>query len=123
MGVSICDGLLKESNLEDAIRVGDCLAMLVEYHYSNGNMQDAYNYMKDMESRNIALHPFLDSTIIDDICKAMGVTSAPSSPVKQRGRGHGHGSDIGKYDSKNNDEEVGELEEDIEEDIAEDLDG
>merc|ERR1711871_1514876 len=48
--VSICDGLLKESNLEDAIRVGDCLAMLVEFHYSNGNMQDAYNYMKDMKA-------------------------------------------------------------------------
>merc|ERR1711871_895620 len=115
--VSICEGLLKESNLEDAIRVGDCLAMLVEYHYSNGNMQDAYNYMKDMESRNIVLHPFLDGTIIDDVCKAMGVSSAPSSPVKGRAQG-GANRGEGKYDEKNNDE-IGDLDEDIEENIAE----
>ena len=53
----------------------------------------------------------------------MGVSSAPSSPVKQRGTGgRGLGSSEGKYNSKNADDEIGELDEDIEEDIAEELD-
>ena len=33
---------------------------------TTGNMQEAYKYMQQMESKNIALHPFLDGSIIDE---------------------------------------------------------
>ena len=33
---------------------------------TTGNMQEAYKYMQQMEAKNIALHPFLDGSIIDE---------------------------------------------------------
>lgn len=36
-GVAILQELLREPLIEDAIRSGDCFAILVEYHYHQGN--------------------------------------------------------------------------------------
>merc|ERR1711933_37348 len=36
--ISICEGLIAESNLESAIRVGDVYALLVEYYHSVNDM-------------------------------------------------------------------------------------
>ena len=58
--------------LEDAIRAGDCLAMLVEYYYGAGRMQDAYEHLRDMESRSIALHPYVDAQILEEVFRAVG---------------------------------------------------
>jgi hypothetical protein len=72
--VSICLSLLKEPMLEEAIRAGDCLAMLVEYFHGAGRMQEAYDHLQDMESRNIALHPYVDAQILEEVFKAVGAT-------------------------------------------------
>jgi hypothetical protein len=40
--VAICQALLQEPSLEEAIRAGDCLAMLVEYFHSQRKMDEAY---------------------------------------------------------------------------------
>ena len=62
--MEICVGLLKEPLLEDAIRSGDCLAMLVEYYHGSGNMKEAFVYVREMESRNIALNPYVDAQVM-----------------------------------------------------------
>lgn len=72
--VSICLSLLKEPMLEEAIRAGDCLAMLVEYFHGAGRMQEAYDHLQDMESRNIALHPYVDAQILEEVFKAVGAS-------------------------------------------------
>ena len=62
--MEICVSLLKEPLLEDAIRSGDCLAMLVEYYHGVGNMKEAFVYVREMESRNIALNPYVDAQVM-----------------------------------------------------------
>jgi hypothetical protein len=61
--VAICQALLQEASLEEAIRAGDCLAMLVEYYHGAKQMNEAYNYLQEMESRRIQLHPYLDAEV------------------------------------------------------------
>ena len=70
--MDICKSLLKEPMLEDAIRAGDCLAMLVEHYHGAGRMEDAYEHLRDMESRNIALHPYVDAQILEEVFRAVG---------------------------------------------------
>lgn len=70
--VAICEALLQEPMLEEAIRAGDCVAMLVEHFHSKGRMRDAYAYIQDMEERRNPVHPYIDAAILQDIYKAVG---------------------------------------------------
>jgi intraflagellar transport protein 140 len=84
--IGICEDLLADPHLEEAVRAGDCLALLVEYFHGVGQLPEAYKYLREMESRNIALQPYLEPPVIDDIMRAFpkdkGVGS--SSRGKQR---------------------------------------
>lgn len=71
--VDICENLLSEPQLESAIRVGDCLAMLVEYFYDSGDMKRSYKYMRDMQDRRILLHPYIDEEVINSVHKSLGI--------------------------------------------------
>jgi hypothetical protein len=84
--VDICKSLLKEPMLEDAIRAGDCLAMLVEHYHAAGRMEDAYEHLRDMESRSIALHPYVDAQILEEVFRAVGADEGRGAarPVKNR---------------------------------------
>jgi pentatricopeptide repeat protein len=79
--------LLQDPMLEEAIRAGDCIAMLVEHFYERGQMREAYTYLKEMEDRNIQPHPYIDAEILNVVYKAVG---------KQPGSGGGSGSGPGK---------------------------
>jgi hypothetical protein len=50
--------------LEEAIRAGDCLAMLVEHFHSRGKMREAYGCLKEFEQRRINPQPYVDSQIL-----------------------------------------------------------
>jgi hypothetical protein len=52
---------------EDAIRIGDCLAMLIEYYHSTGEFHTAHLYMEEMNNRRIALHPYVDAQAIKEV--------------------------------------------------------
>lgn len=78
--VDICKSLLKDPMLEDAIRAGDCLAMLVEHYHGIGRMQDAYEHLRDMESRSIALHPYVNAQILEEVFRAVGVEEGRNGP-------------------------------------------
>ena len=135
--VDICKALLKEPMLEEAIRAGDCLAMLVEHYHGAGRMQDAYEHLRDMESRGIALHPYVDAQILEEVFRAVGAdegrngartaknreiqgnddnrsevkqsssSSSDKAPLKNKNSFHASSADDGDIDS------------DIEEDIGE----
>lgn len=135
--VSICQSLLTEPTLEEAIRAGDCLAMLVEYFHGSRQMQDAYRYLREMEERQIQLHPYVDAEIIEEVFKAVGATLGGGSSGGGGGGGlnlaHGKdddgdeiwrpagggGGDGGGGAAAAGDEEV---EDEIDEDIAEEED-
>lgn len=82
---------------QNSIRVGDVFALLIEFYYSQRSMKQAYELIENMQSRKIILSPYLDSTMVNNICQAVG---AP--PI---GGGGGDADDDG-------------IEEDIAEDIA-----
>ncbi|KAJ1408062.1 hypothetical protein B484DRAFT_403632, partial [Ochromonadaceae sp. CCMP2298] len=63
--VAICLALLQEQSLEEAIRAGDCLAMLVEHYHASKNYSEAYTHLQEMEARRIQPHPYLDAEVIE----------------------------------------------------------
>lgn len=77
--VAICEALLQDPMIEDAIRSGDCYALLIEHSYSVGNYQDSYQYIKEMKEKNIQLQPYVDREILEAVYKAVGVPSKASS--------------------------------------------
>ena len=71
--VDICEDLLQNvPNLDDAVRVGDCLAMLIEYFHGNNQHQTADKYLQEMRSRNIQPQPFVDAAVLDDLIRRYG---------------------------------------------------
>jgi len=84
--VAICAALLQEPELEEAIRAGDCLAMLVEHYFANKQYNEAYQYLQEMERRNIQLPPYVDAEIIDTVYKAVGHNTRNSSSNANKGR-------------------------------------
>jgi len=74
--IALCHELLSQRNVEAAIRVGDVYALMIEWHYSQGQMEAAYTLVERMRERNIILAPYLDSDMVAAICNALGVPVA-----------------------------------------------
>lgn len=72
--IAICEALLQDPMIEEAIRVGDCLGMLIDFFYQNGNMQDAYHYLREMDERKIQPFPYVEQAVVDEIHRAVGVS-------------------------------------------------
>ena len=49
---------------EQAVRVGDVFALLVEYYHAEGNMQQSYVLIEKMLERKIIINPYLDSELV-----------------------------------------------------------
>lgn len=73
--VAICEALLHEPNLEDAIRAGDCLAMLIEHFHSRNKLKEAYACIQEMEQRKIPPQPYVDAEILEQVYRAAGVSN------------------------------------------------
>ena len=69
--VNMCEDLLREPLLEEAIRAGDCLAMLTEHYHGRGKMREAYACIREFENRNIAPHPFVHAEMLNAIYSAL----------------------------------------------------
>ena len=92
--LSICEDLLQEPDVETAIRLGDCLAMLVEHYYKRRKFAESYRYMQIMQSRNIVLHPYLRDNIIEEVCKAVGVPVDRGGAKEKKGGAGGGDVDL-----------------------------
>ena len=71
--MQICDQLVDTPGVEEAIRLGDVFAQLIEHYYYKNSFQDAYKYLDKMKKKNIIVTPYLDPQIVDDIYKEVGI--------------------------------------------------
>ena len=62
--------LLQEPQLEEAVRAGDCLALLVEHFYDAGDPSAALRYIREMRARKITVGTYIDADILEDVFKA-----------------------------------------------------
>ena len=109
----ICLKLLDSKDAENAIRVGDCFALLIEYYHSVGRMDEAYDLMERMKARRIVLNPYLERSMMDDICRAVGKDL-------EGGNGNGNGGAGGYNEMKiGEDGDDGSIEESIGEEVDE----
>ena len=53
--------------------MGDVYALIVEYWYSQGNMEQAYQHIERMRAQRIQLGPYLDKNMVDAVYTAMGI--------------------------------------------------
>jgi len=71
--INVCNGLLEEKDIEQSVRVGDVFALLVEFHTSKGNNQEAYDLIEKMRDRNIVLSYYLEQNLVENVYAAMGI--------------------------------------------------
>lgn len=71
--VQICSQLIDQPGVEEAIRLGDVFAQLVEYFYNQRQMQQAYTFLEKMRKKNIIVTPYLDQEMVENIQQAMGI--------------------------------------------------
>jgi hypothetical protein len=76
--------------VQNAIRVGDVFALLVEYYHSQRQYPQAYDIIGRMNRANIVLSPYLDAGMLKTIYQAVGV-----DPNAGSGGGGGDGGDGG----------------------------
>ncbi|PNW79678.1 hypothetical protein CHLRE_08g362650v5 [Chlamydomonas reinhardtii] len=74
----VCDELLRaippnSQDLEAGIRIGDVYALMVEYWYEARNPNEAYKAIEAMRRRGIILSPYLDTRMVEDIYRSLGV--------------------------------------------------
>ena len=71
--MKICDQLVDTPGVEEAIRLGDVFAQMIEHYYEKRNMQEAYKYLEKMKKKNIIVTPYLDPQIVDEIYAGVGI--------------------------------------------------
>jgi len=105
--IEICTSLLSEPNLEEAIRAGDCYAMIVEYFHSVGDMREAYRYTREMESKQVQVSLYIDADIMQAINQAVGIRNDNNNRKinTSNNKGLSHNTEI--------DESVGEEEDHV----------
>lgn len=89
--------LLKEPQLDEAVRAGDCLALLVEHFYDLGESLTALCYIREMRARKITVSTYIDADILDDILKEtkqVGTVSDTSVPSGESDDDDGVGEEI-----------------------------
>ena len=69
----VCNSLLAHPQVGTALRVGDVYGMLIDFHHTNKNMDTAYQLVGKMKQRGVAVGPYIDRAILDNISRAVGV--------------------------------------------------
>jgi len=70
--VQTCEQMLGMGDIENAVRVGDIFAQLVEYYAGDANYPDAHRTVEQMRQRGIILTPYLDRTLLETIYSSVG---------------------------------------------------
>ncbi|KAG1665494.1 hypothetical protein FOA52_009755 [Chlamydomonas sp. UWO 241] len=76
--ISICNEVLMSAPTdsdasESGVRVGDVFALMIEYWYEAKNAGEAYKLVDAMRGRGIAVGPYLDQRMVEEIHKALGL--------------------------------------------------
>lgn len=88
-----CNELLDQPGCEQAIRVGDVYALMIEWFYSQQQLERAYGLVERMRGQNIILAPYLDSEMIHAIYSAVGMPAPRDGPADDTARG-GYGGEM-----------------------------
>ncbi|CAM9286859.1 unnamed protein product [Discosporangium mesarthrocarpum] len=92
--VKLCMQLLDRSDLETAIRAGDCFATLVEHFYSLQDWKQCYSLLVRMRERGIVLDPYLDREVVSRVCEEIGIAVEELDPsMGEHGRTQGDDDD------------------------------
>jgi intraflagellar transport protein 140 len=84
--------LLDEPGIDEAIRVGDALAMLVEAHYDAGDLRRCIEVLEEMRRRGLAAKSYVNARMLQEIQAKSG--TAGSVPVRSEHKEMGgEGSD------------------------------
>ncbi|RLN71140.1 hypothetical protein BBJ28_00000203 [Nothophytophthora sp. Chile5] len=140
--VDIVTKLLEEAGIEEAIRVGDAYAMLVETYYADGELNKSLEVMETMKRKGLALKTYVDPRVVDGVQHKLGVSVGDdrqrrsmrsehkdNGPVGRPGSREAHASRPGSREapgSRPNSREAkmaqqeDEVDDEMEEDIAED---
>lgn len=70
--VMLCDQLINTPGVDEAIRLGDVFAQLVEFFNSSRQYQQAYTYIEKMRKKNIIITPYLDPSLVEQVYNAVG---------------------------------------------------
>ncbi len=99
--------------VEDAIRVGDVYALLIEDYERANRMEDAWSLIRQMQDKGLAVGPFVEADLLKSICDAVGqpVPGARRPDLEDSGEGDEIDDEIGE-----------ELDESIGEDMGSDDD-
>jgi len=70
--IKVCRALLGQTDLETAIRAGDVYAQLIEYYASVRKFDDAFELIEKMRGAKIALGPYVDRSLLEDVYRGVG---------------------------------------------------
>jgi len=101
----MCKALIAHPDANTSIRLGDIYAMLVEFHFNNGDVDQVHDLIERMKSARIPVKSYIDTAMLDRIAQAVGVDSLVDD------------NDDRRKQKDDVDVESGEEEMDIEEDI------
>lgn len=91
----ICDILISQPGVEEAIRLGDVFAQLIEYQVQKqNNVEKGYEYLEKMQKKKIIITPYLDSSLIERIYRGMGLPLPNERQGNQNAFGDGIDEDI-----------------------------
>ena len=93
--LKIYNSIIDSPDAENAIRVGDAIAQIIEYYFRVKDYKTAYEYLQKMISRGIKVNPYLDQSIINTIYNGLGIAQ-PSDTEGQEGVGEEIGEEIGQ---------------------------
>ena len=98
---------LIEKPIDYALRIGDVYAVLIKHYYKEKNNTDAYQLIQELIEKGQQPEYYIEKTMIDTICSAMGVEQDKPSNDEV------FGQDFGEMD-----EDIGESGDFIDEDIG-----
>jgi len=88
--VGICNQLVDQAGVEEAIRLGDVFAQLVEFYSQKGDFKAAQMNIEKMRRKNIIITPYLDPSLVEEVYGKLGLPP----PGKQKTYNDGIDEDI-----------------------------
>lgn len=71
------------ARLQQAIRIGDVYALLVEFYSAQKNMERAFHFIQRMRGANIMLGPYLDQDMVNAVYRAVGAQPEQEEEVEE----------------------------------------
>lgn len=66
--------LNKQPGIDQSVRSGDIFATIIEYFYDSKDLPAAFEFVKKMQAKRIALAPYLDQEMVPKIFFLLTVT-------------------------------------------------